>query len=76
MSVQVKSSGGQVLLRKLTPDGREHELALDADEAADLLGAQHLAVREAKAFTKEARQRELARLEAEVQRLRESLRPG
>jgi hypothetical protein len=74
--VQVKSVGGAVLLRKQGPDGRELELALDADEAAELLGPQHLAVREARAFTREARQRELARLEAEVVRLRESLRPG
>jgi hypothetical protein len=42
--------------------------------AAGLLGDRHPAVLEARAFTREARQRELARLEAEVQRLRESLR--
>jgi hypothetical protein len=55
-------------------DGRELELALDAEEAAQLLGDAHQAVREARAFTREARQRELARLEGEVLRLRESLR--
>jgi hypothetical protein len=76
MPVQVKSVGGAVVLRKMGPDGRELELALDAEEAALLLGDQHQAVREARAFTKEARVRELARLEAEVARLRESLRPG
>jgi hypothetical protein len=67
--VQVKSSG-LVVLRKQGPDGGEQELALDADEAAELLGDRHPAVREARAFTREARVRELARLEAEVQRLR------
>jgi hypothetical protein len=65
--VQVKSIGGAVVLRKQ---------ALDADEAAGLLGEQHLAVREARAFTKEVRVRRLAELEGEVARLRESLRPG
>jgi hypothetical protein len=55
---------------------RQGVAALDADEAAELLGANYLAVREARAFTREARVRELARLEAEVVRLRESLRPG
>jgi hypothetical protein len=72
--VQVKSIGGEVVLRKQAPDGKTLELALDPEEAAQLLGDAHLAVREARAFTKEARVRRLAELEAEVQRLRESLR--
>jgi hypothetical protein len=67
-------NGGEVVLRKQAPDGKTLEMALDCDEAAALLGEQHLAVREARAFTREARQRELARLEGEVARLRESLR--
>jgi hypothetical protein len=70
--VQEKCFRGEVLLSKAGPDGLELELALDADEAAALLGEQHLAVREARAFGREARVRELARLEAEVVRLRES----
>jgi hypothetical protein len=45
----------------------------DRRALAQLLGAQHQAVREARAFSREARVRELARLEAEVARLRESL---
>jgi hypothetical protein len=73
--VQVKfvPDRSAILLRKVG-DGGEQELALDVEEAAGLLGDQHLAVREARAFTREARQRELARLEGEVARLRESLR--
>jgi hypothetical protein len=48
-------------------------VTLDCDEGAALLGAGHHAVREARSFTREARVRELARLEAEVTRLREGL---
>jgi hypothetical protein len=58
--VQVKCVGGEVILRKLAGDGKEQELTLDADEAARLLGANHLAVREARAYPREARVRELA----------------
>jgi hypothetical protein len=60
--VQVQSRGGEVVLRKQGPDGREPELALDADEAAQLLGDRHPAVLDARAFTREARVRELAQL--------------
>jgi hypothetical protein len=74
VSLQVKSLGGEVVLRKQGQDGKEAELALDADEAAQLLGERHPAVLDARAFSREAWQRELARLEAEVARLRESLR--
>jgi hypothetical protein len=66
--------GGEVVLRKQAPDGKTLELTLDCDEAAQLLGDRHPVVLEARAFSREARQRELARLEGEVARLRESLR--
>jgi hypothetical protein len=62
-----------VVWRKTGPDG-EAELLLDEAEAAQLLGDRHPVVVEARQYTREARQRRLAELEAEVARLKESLR--
>jgi hypothetical protein len=63
-----------ILLRKVGPDG-EAELLLDESEAAQLLGSQHPAVRDARLYSAEARRRRVAELETELRLLRQSLVP-
>jgi hypothetical protein len=62
-----------IVLRK-TGDHGDKELALGEAEATQLLGPQHPAVREARQHTVVAKQRRIAELEAEVLRIKESLR--
>jgi hypothetical protein len=58
--------------RRVDPDGREVEWQLDENEAAQPAAAIPPLLAEVKAFTREARARRIADLEAEARRLRES----